>query len=113
MLVMGRQQVLRRNYKTYSMLGFAGMVVVAWEALLVIAPYPLLDGGSPCIFWGLIVAPIGLTLVYLSLAELASMSPTAGGQYHWVSEHAPPRYQKLLSYSVGTEPYSCSSVMLD
>ena len=29
------------------------------------------------------------------------MSPTAGGQYHWVSEFAPPRLQKLLSYLSG------------
>lgn len=28
-------------------------------------------------------------------------SPTAGGQYHWVSELAPPKIQKLLSYLVG------------
>lgn len=28
-------------------------------------------------------------------------SPTAGGQYHWVSEFAPPKIQKLLSYIVG------------
>jgi choline transport protein len=32
---------------------------------------------------------------------MASMSPTAGGQYHWVSEFAPPRYQKVLSYYSG------------
>lgn len=28
-------------------------------------------------------------------------SPTAGGQYHWVSEFAPPKIQKLLSYLTG------------
>ncbi|KAK4997767.1 hypothetical protein LTR28_013877, partial [Elasticomyces elasticus] len=28
-------------------------------------------------------------------------APTSGGQYHWVSEFAPPRYQKLLSYVAG------------
>lgn len=27
--------------------------------------------------------------------------PTAGGQYHWVSEFAPPKYQKFLSYTTG------------
>lgn len=30
-------------------------------------------------------------------------SPTAGGQYHWVSEFAPPRTQKILSYLSGTQ----------
>lgn len=34
-------------------------------------------------------------------AEMASMAPTSGGQYHWVSEFAPPSLQKPLSYVVG------------
>lgn len=28
-------------------------------------------------------------------------APTSGGQYHWVSEFAPRKYQKLLSYFLG------------
>jgi choline transport protein len=28
------------------------------------------------------------------------MAPTSGGQYHWVSEFAPPGGQKLLSYII-------------
>lgn len=37
----------------------------------------------------------------LSLAEMASMAPTAGGQYHWVSEFAPESCQRSLSYFTG------------
>ena len=88
MKMLGKKQVLRRNFKSITMLGFASMVMVAWEALLVIVSYPLLDGGTPCLFWGLFIAPIGLTFVYLSLAELASMSPTAGGKLKR-SQHTP------------------------
>lgn len=29
------------------------------------------------------------------------MAPTAGGQYHWVSEFAPAKYQRILSYLSG------------
>jgi choline transport protein len=29
------------------------------------------------------------------------MAPTSGGQYHWVSEFAPRKYQKFLSYMSG------------
>ncbi len=28
-------------------------------------------------------------------------APTSGGQYHWVSEFAPPEYQKVASYAAG------------
>lgn len=39
--------------------------------------------------------------VTASLAEMASMAPSSGGQYHWVSEFAPPSLQKILSYCSG------------
>ncbi|KAK4892472.1 hypothetical protein LTR49_028592 [Elasticomyces elasticus] len=42
-----------------------------------------------------------MMLGVLSLAEVASMAPTSGGQYHWVSEIAPKRVQKQMSYFVG------------
>lgn len=31
----------------------------------------------------------------------ARRAPSAGGQYHWISEFAPPGAQKLLSYIIG------------
>ena len=34
------------------------------------------------------------------------MAPTSGGQYHWVSEFAPERAQKFLSYLTGVSPWS-------
>jgi amino acid transporter len=37
----------------------------------------------------------------LSLAEMASMAPTAGGQYHWVSEFSPASVQKPFSFFMG------------
>jgi amino acid transporter len=39
--------------------------------------------------------------VIASMAEMASMAPTSGGQYHWVSEFAPREHQRFLSYVVG------------
>ena len=73
MAVMGKQQVLRRNFGLVTMMGFASMVMVAWEAVLVVIPFSLTDGGPAGLFWGLLIAPIGLSLVYLSLGEMASM----------------------------------------
>ncbi|KAK4506414.1 hypothetical protein PRZ48_000144 [Zasmidium cellare] len=88
MNVLGRKQVLRRNFKFTTMLGFASTVLVAWEILPVISVYALENGGTAIIFWSLIAGVIGMTFVYASLAEMASMFPTSGGQYR-------------LSYSVG------------
>ncbi|KIW50408.1 hypothetical protein PV05_11997 [Exophiala xenobiotica] len=101
MSVMGRKQVLRRNFKFITMLGFASTVMASWEILLPLFTFVLTDGGTALLFWGFIAVVIGMLLVYASIAEVASMSPTAGGAYHWVSELAPPKIQKILSYIVG------------
>ncbi|KAI6894785.1 amino acid transporter-like protein [Hortaea werneckii] len=101
MHTLGRKQVLRRRFKFLTMLGFASTVMVAWEFVLVVSPFGLADGGKPAVFWGLLLSPVVLTPVYASLAEMASMRPTAAGQYAWVSELAPPKFQKGLSYAVG------------
>ncbi|KAK3707489.1 hypothetical protein LTR37_012131 [Vermiconidia calcicola] len=61
----------------------------------------LMNGGLAGLFWSLIWTSIGQFFVVLSLAEIASMAPTAGGQSHWVSEWAPKRSQRFLSYCTG------------
>lgn len=52
-------------------------------------------------FWSYVWVITGQFFIVLSLAEMSSMAPTAGGQYHWVSEFAPPSMQKILSYTSG------------
>lgn len=52
-------------------------------------------------FWSYIWVIVGQFFIVLSLAEMSSMAPTAGGQYHWVSEFAPRSVQKILSYTSG------------
>lgn len=47
--------------------------MVGWETLPLYVLYALIDGGKPIFFWGLLVAPVGMALVYASLSEVASM----------------------------------------
>lgn len=61
----------------------------------------LTNGGFGGLFWTFIATVICYSSVVLSLAEMASMAPTTGGQYHWVSEFAPENCQKFLSYAAG------------
>jgi amino acid transporter len=62
---------------------------------------PLLNGGTGGAVFVFLGTALGMGMVILSMAEMASMAPTSGGQYHWVSEFAPREYQKFLSYVVG------------
>lgn len=51
--------------------------------------------GLAGVIWAYIWTFIGFGFVIASLAEMA---PISGGQYRWVSEFAPPKYQGFLSY---------------
>jgi len=73
MLVQGKRQELRRNFKLLTMTGFASMVLCAWEGLLPLFSFVLTDGGTPLLFWGFFCVGIGMLLVYASIAEIASM----------------------------------------
>jgi choline transport protein len=83
MNMLGKKQVLRRQFRFSTMLGFASTVMVAWEFVLVTSPFGLYDGGTPSVFWGLLLSPVVMFPLYASLAEVASMSPTAGGRFRW------------------------------
>lgn len=61
----------------------------------------LYNGGLPGLFYSYIWTFIGFGFIIASISEMASMAPTSGGQYHWVSEWSSPRYQKFLSYITG------------
>ncbi|CZR59452.1 probable GABA permease [Phialocephala subalpina] len=98
---MGRVQEFKRNYRGLSALSFATVLTAVWEYLLMANTQGMIDGGLAGLFWAYIWNFIGFSFVVLSLAEMSSMAPIAGGQYHWVSEFAPPKYQKFLSYVTG------------
>ena len=98
---MGKKQELRRNFRLLSSIAFTSCVMGTWEILLCANNEGLLLSGPAGVFWSLIFAYIGQMFVVLSLAEMASIAPTAGGQYHWVSEFAPKPCQKILSYASG------------
>lgn len=73
MIVHGNRQETRRNFRLITMAGFASMVVCAWEGLLPLFNYVLIDGGTALMFWGFIAVAISMSMVYLSIAEMASM----------------------------------------
>ncbi|KAK7179191.1 hypothetical protein DPSP01_012091 [Paraphaeosphaeria sporulosa] len=98
---MGKRQETRRNFRQITILGFTMVVLSSWEAILATSVFALGNGGSAGLIWGYFIIFIGFGFVTASLAEMASMAPTSGGQYHWVSEFAPRSCQRFISYIVG------------
>lgn len=75
--------------------------MASWEFILTSLSVGFANGGFGGLFVCFIITEICFFTVVVSLAEMASMAPTSGGQYHWVSEFSPPAWQKVLSYTSG------------
>ncbi|KAM0721384.1 hypothetical protein Q7P37_002308 [Cladosporium fusiforme] len=98
---MGRSQELRRNFKSLSVLGLAITTMSTWQGLMFGSVFSLINGGLAGTIWVYLATWIFTFALAASLAEMASMAPTSGGQYHWVSEFAPKSQSSFLSYIVG------------
>ncbi|KAH0287410.1 amino acid transporter, partial [Aureobasidium sp. EXF-3399] len=101
MMRLGKKQEFKRNFHAFSMLGLSSVLMATWQALIGSASFSLINGGLAGSIWSYIATWICTITVTLSLAEMSSMAPTSGGQYHWTSEFAPASCQKSLSYFVG------------
>ncbi|KAG7004718.1 hypothetical protein G7Y79_00024g056680 [Physcia stellaris] len=66
MRMLGRSQVLRRNFGFLSILGFATVLICTWEILFAQMMFALLDGGTGGLFWGYTVVIIASIFIYLS-----------------------------------------------
>ncbi|KAF2404838.1 putative GABA permease [Trichodelitschia bisporula] len=98
---MGKDPQFRRLFRQSTMIMFTSIVQQTWEAVLIANGTGLLNGGLAGLVWSYVWTFAGFMLICLSLGEMASMAPTNGGQYHWVSEFAPRKYQRFLSYMSG------------
>lgn len=98
---MGKDQQLVRTFRQLSITSFVALATATWEIGLFIISPALINGGRAGLVWSCLWCWIGFAPIILSMAEMASMCAIAGAQYHWVSEFAPDRYQKFLSYITG------------
>ncbi|KAK5693881.1 hypothetical protein LTR17_024947 [Elasticomyces elasticus] len=101
MNALGLAPTFKRRFKFIAMVGFCSTVVVGWQNTCTNFGFGLFDGGTGGIFWTFVFSLIASTFLYLTLCELSSCFPTAGGQYQWVAECAPTKARNLLSYITG------------
>lgn len=98
---LGKKPVLKRNFGFMQILGFSCTVLITWEGILVVSTQGFENGGPAGVIWGFLICWIGTWSTFATISELASMAPTAGGQYHWVAMMAPQSCRKFLSYVTG------------
>ncbi|KAI1378604.1 amino acid transporter [Hypoxylon crocopeplum] len=97
----GYRDQLKRQYGLLGIVGIALTVDNAWAALGSSISVSILNGGPPGLIFGLIVAVFWYSFIGLSLAELASSVPTAGGVYHWATIAAGPNWGRTVGFFTG------------
>ncbi|KAI9843919.1 MAG: hypothetical protein M1838_002415 [Thelocarpon superellum] len=97
----GKRQQLKRNFGTVSVVAFTCTILASWEAVASSFNAGLINGGPSSLVYGYLLSWVGILAVTASMAELASISPTAGAQYHWVAQFAPEKWSAPLSFFAG------------
>ena len=98
---MGYQQDLKRNFSVWSVLGIGFSLTNSWWGISAALVTGINSGGPVLIIYGLILMCLISICVGISLSELASAFPNAGGQYFWANELAPRKYANFASYLTG------------
>ncbi|KAI1621928.1 choline transporter [Exophiala viscosa] len=98
---LGLEEETRRNISAFAIVCAAWNICNCWAGVAATSVIGITQGGTIVVLYGLIVVFVLDGATILTLAELASVYPTAGGQYHWTSILSPPSVSKGLSYICG------------
>ncbi|KAF4340158.1 amino acid transporter [Fusarium beomiforme] len=98
---LGHTQELRRQYSLFSLIALCVCLMATWEALSSVVATALVSGGAPCLFYNYLLSAVCSICIASSLGEIASIYPTAGGQYHWVAALTPASIRSPASWVTG------------
>ncbi|KAJ5539518.1 amino acid permease [Penicillium frequentans] len=99
-VAMRQKQQLDRYLNFFSSVAFSACLLATWESAGGSLQAGLYNGGPAAIVYGIILSTVGNMAIACSLAELASLHPTAGAQYHW-SYFLAPRGRRFISFFQG------------
>ena len=63
--------------------------------------FALYNGGPQALAWSIVIAYVGALAQSASLAEMASIQPIAGAQYHWTHALAPKGAKRFVTWIQG------------
>lgn len=98
---MGYTQDMQRNFSVLSVLGVGFSLTNTWFGISAALVTGINSGGPLLVIYGVIIVALISTCIGITLSELASALPNAGGQYFWANELAPKKYANICSYLTG------------
>src|ERR1700674_5065933 len=86
---LGYAQELRRRMSGFSNFAVSFTIISVLSGCLTLYYFGMEEGGPAIIVWGWPIVGIMTLLVGMSMAEVCSSFPTAGGLYYWSAKLAP------------------------
>ncbi|KAH7074675.1 amino acid/polyamine transporter I [Paraphoma chrysanthemicola] len=101
MVQMGKRQQLVRRFNFFSIFGLSLTLLSSWEAIGGSMGVGMTAGGPVSLVYGLIFTFTGTLACAASIAEMASICPISGAQYHWTYMFAPRKSKVFASFIQG------------
>jgi choline transport protein len=92
----------RTRLSPIAMVALSFNICNSWVAIATSLAIAISAGGSVTLLYGIICSCVVYASVGISLAEMISVYPTPGGQYHFTSILASPKWSRGLSYICGS-----------
>ncbi|KAL2817428.1 amino acid/polyamine transporter I [Aspergillus cavernicola] len=92
---------MKRKFNFLSIVAVGYNISNSWVAIAASFAIAIQSGGAVSLLYGIILVTFAMLCTGVTLAELASVYPTAGGQYHFTSILASRRWSRGLSYFSG------------
>lgn len=99
---LGYQQELKRSFSVWSVLGIGFGLTNSWFGISASLVTGISSGGPMLIVYGIIIVACISSCIGITLSELSSALPSAGGQYVWAKVLAPRKKAPFLSYLCGS-----------
>ena len=98
---MGYAQELNRGMSRFSNFAISFTIISILSGCLTALQFGLQHGGPPAMIWGWLLVGVLVMFAGLSMAEICSAFPTAGGLYYWAAKLAPGKSAPIWSWFTG------------
>ncbi len=98
---MGYAQELNRSMSRFSNFAISFTIISILSGCLTLYGYGLNHGGPPTMLWGWLLVGTIVIFVAMSMGEICSSFPTAGGLYYWAAKLAPAKSAPAWSWFAG------------
>lgn len=98
--ILGLTQLTERSLGTFQIICGGWNICNSWAGIVGTLAIGISEGGTVLLLYGIVIMLVFGGCCATTLAGLAGVYPTAGGQYHWTSILSPKKSSRVLVRSM-------------